>query len=209
VEHPVRFPRLASLSGPPAVRSISAPALPVPALVPAERLTVEEVYRRHGALVVRWAMRLGGPRVDLDDVVQDVFVRVQKDLAGFRGDALLTTWLYQVTRNVVGHRLRKERFRRWLGGTPAETAGHLPSATMSPVEAVEKRQAAERLYRALDGLSEKDRTVFVLFELERLGGEEIARIMDAKVGTVWVWLHRARARFFDKVRALDTEEARA
>jgi RNA polymerase sigma-70 factor (ECF subfamily) len=200
---PVRFeapPRLKE-----GVRSVTAPSLAVSPSPEVSVLTVEEVYRRHGAMVIRWAARLGGPNVDLDDALQDVFVRVQKDLHAFRGDAQVTTWLYQITRNVVGHRLRKDRFRRWLTGTAQETAAELPASFGNPLEAIEKREAAAQLYRALDGLSEKDRTVFVLFELERLSGEEIGQIMGARVGTVWVWLHRARTRFFDQVRRLEAE----
>jgi RNA polymerase sigma-70 factor (ECF subfamily) len=88
----------------------SAPELSAPLATDVQPWTVEEVYRRHAVLVIRWASRLGGPALDVEDVVQDVFVRVQKDLHAFRGDAQMTTWLYQVTRNVVGHRIRKERF---------------------------------------------------------------------------------------------------
>jgi RNA polymerase sigma factor (sigma-70 family) len=180
----------------------SAQELVRPVSTPVQRWTVEEVYRRHGGLVVRWARRLGGPRVDLDDVVQDVFLRVQKDLGTFRGDAQVTTWLYQVTRNVVGHRLRKDRFRRWLGGSAAQAAGHVPALGMGPVESLEKREAAECLYRALDALGEKDRTLLLLFEWEGLSGEAIARVMKARVETVWVWLHRARSRLLEQVAKL-------
>ncbi len=169
-------------------------------------LTVDEAFRLHGAAVTRWALRLGGPSLDLDDTVQEVFLRVQKDLSGFRGEAQLTTWLYRITQNVVGARRRKERYRRWLGGTASEVAGHLPATTLTPVDELERRQAGERLYRVLDRMSEKYRTVFILFELERLSGEEISQVTGAKVETVWVWLHRARAQFQKEVARLQAEE---
>jgi RNA polymerase sigma-70 factor (ECF subfamily) len=165
--------------------------------------SVEDVYRRHGALVLRWAARLGGPGIDLEDVVHDVFVRVQRALSGFRGDAEVTTWLYQVTRNVVGHQRRKNQFRRWLGGSAKDVAGDLRAPGPGPVELLEQRQATERVCAVLDQLSEKDRAVLVLFELEQRSGEEVAQIMNARVETVWVWLHRARQRFSARAQQLE------
>jgi RNA polymerase sigma-70 factor (ECF subfamily) len=60
---------------------------------------------------------------------------------------------------------------------------------------VESRRATEVTYRLLDGLPEAERTVLILFELEGLSGEEIAGVTGDPVGTIWVRLHRARARF--------------
>ncbi|MBX7113552.1 MAG: sigma-70 family RNA polymerase sigma factor [Myxococcaceae bacterium] len=181
---------------------------PAAAESPRASPTLEEVYRQYGPTVVRWALRLGGPSIDVDDVVQDVFLRVHKSLGGFRGDAHLATWLFQITRNVVGHRRRKERWHQWLGGSACEVAGHLPSLGPTAVDDVERRDAAKRLYRVLDMMSEKYRTVFILFEMERLSGEEIAKVMEAKVETVWVWLHRARAQFQKHVEQLRAREER-
>lgn len=170
-------------------------------------LTMEEVYRLHAPTVIRWALRLGGPSFELEDVVQDVFLKVHRSLASFRGEAKITTWLYQITRNVVGHRRRKDRIRRWLRGSADEVAGHLPALGITPVEAIERQEASRQLYRALDALSERHRTVFILFEMEQLSGEEIAEVMEAKVETVWVWLHRARAQYLKQVARLKAEES--
>src|SRR5262245_13697994 len=70
-----------------------------------------EVYRLHADRVARWVARLGGPAVDVEDTVQEVFVKVHRLLAQFRGDAELTTWLYRITENVTRARRRKERVR--------------------------------------------------------------------------------------------------
>ena len=65
----------------------------------------------------------------------------------------------------------------------------------TPGEALEEREAAERFYRVLDDLPEHYRQVLVLFELEEMTTEEIARTVDRPAATVRVWLHRARAQF--------------
>ena len=160
----------------------------------AERvLTVDEVSARHRTLLVRWTSRLAGPRGDLEDLLQEGLLQVHRSLPGFRGDAMLTTWLYQLTPRVVMRSPRRDRVRRWLFGTSDEDAD-APSSELGPYASLEQRHDSRVLYAALDRLSEKHRTAFLLFELEQLPAEEIARIMGTKVGTVWVWLHRARSK---------------
>ncbi len=162
---------------------------------PADRegLTVESIYRRHAADVARWAARLGGPRLEVEDAVQEVFTRVQDHLDGFRGEAKLTTWLFRITRNVVLRQRRRDRFRAFLRGPAEDAARELPAPGLSPEGNAEQRQARERIARALEGLTERQRTAIVLFELEDLSGEEVAERMGVSVGNLWVLLHRARA----------------
>jgi RNA polymerase sigma-70 factor (ECF subfamily) len=166
------------------------------------------IYRAHAARVARWAGRLGGPLIDVEDAVQEVFLTVHRLLPGFRGEAQVTTWLYRITANVVRHRRRKERFRRWLGGSSSEVAAHVESLRPTPVEELERRQSTELVYRVLDRLSERARTLVILFELEELSGEEIAELMGLSLSNVWVSLHRARAQFLDQLRKLERAAGR-
>ncbi len=64
---------------------------------------------------------------------------------------------------------------------------------------MEQREAGARVYAALDQLSERDRTLMILFELEQLTGEAIAELVGVRIDTLWVQLHRARARFLAKL----------
>jgi RNA polymerase sigma factor (sigma-70 family) len=173
----------------------------------AEVTEAAEVFRRHGADVARWASRLGGPGLELEDVVQEVFLKVHQLLPSWRPDrAQITTWLYRITENVVRHRRRKERMRRWLGGSAEEVARDLPSPSRTAEEELAGQQVQARFYRALEGMNERYRAALILFELEGLSGEEIAALMDAKTATVWVWLHRARADFLKRLQRLMEEE---
>jgi RNA polymerase sigma-70 factor (ECF subfamily) len=165
------------------------------AVFPAVRLELDAVYRAYADTVARWVHRLGGPGVDLEDCVHDVFLVVQSRLSRFRGEAKITTWLYRITHNVTRNQRRKLRFRRWLRGTPHEAAGDQPEPGPSAAEALESAQRRKALYAVLDRMSDKYRTAFILFELEQLSGAEVARLMGARPETVWVWLHRARAEF--------------
>jgi RNA polymerase sigma-70 factor (ECF subfamily) len=152
----------------------------------------EKVYREHVESVARWAARLGGAEIDVDDVVQEVFVAVHKQLPRFRGDSSLRTWLYRITANQVGERRRGDRWRRFWSGPPAEDVA---SPALTPVENLERREAAARVYRALDAMNDRYRTLVILFELEKLSGQEIAELLGMSLDSVWVTLHRARAQF--------------
>jgi RNA polymerase sigma-70 factor (ECF subfamily) len=145
--------------------------------------------------VARWAERLAGPQLDVEDIVHDVFIIAYERLAGFRGDSSLSTWLFGITDRVVRHRRRKERWRRWLSGSADETAGHLPAPGPDPLRVAERHQAAAEVYRVLDRLSERDRQILILCELEELSAEEVGDLLAIKPGNARLRLHRARARF--------------
>jgi RNA polymerase sigma-70 factor (ECF subfamily) len=170
-----------------------------PASVSAEPLNFDDLYREFAAQVARWAARLGGPDFDVDDVVQEVFVAVHRQLHSFRGESRVGTWLYRITANQVAERRRRDRWRRWLGGSAGEVAGSLASPALGPVEALEQREAAARVYRVLDSMNERYRQLVVLFEIERLSGQEIAELTGMSLDSVWVGLHRARAQLVKRL----------
>jgi RNA polymerase sigma-70 factor (ECF subfamily) len=163
-------------------------------------LSSAHLYREHAQRVAGWASRLGGPRrhADLEDVVQEVFLRVHRSLPGFRGECEVTTWLYRITENVVRARLRKARLRRFFGfegGSEREDreGREVPSLRPTPEGDLEHRERARILYDALDRVPEAYRNAFILFEIEGLAGEEVARLVGVKLPTLWVRLSRARA----------------
>lgn len=164
------------------------------------------LYRAHAQTVARWACRLGGPAIDVEDVVQEVFLTVHRLLPEFRGEAKITTWLFRITQNQVRHQRRKLRFRQFLSGTATDVIGQTASTKPTPIEVLEQRQANATIYRVLDGMSDKYRTAFILFEIEQVSGEEIANLMGQKVSTIWVWLHRARAQFTAGFEKLERAE---
>lgn len=160
-------------------------------------LALESVYRRHGARVSRWAARLAGPGFDVEDIVHDVFLVVQRRLREFRGDAQVSTWLYEITVRVVQARRRARRRRRWLWPFPADAnsadaRAEIVDDRVSPLDALEKRQATELLYRFLDELDEKHRTAVVLFEIEGMACRDIAIITGTSISNVWARVSRGR-----------------
>lgn len=164
---------------------------------------ITSLFRTHAAQVERWVARLAGPGVDAEDVVQEVFLVVQRRLVEWRAEAKVTTWLYRITERVVHRQRRKQRMSRWLRGLAGDFAAHIPTERLTPVDELERKQASSTVYAALEGLERKQRAVVVLFEIEGLSGEEIATLTGTKLATVWVQLHRGRARFLERLRQME------
>ena len=176
--------------------SLAVAETTAPARVEAPALTLEGVYRAHAPQVARWAAHVGGPWIDVEDAVHEVFMIVSRRLPEFRGDAKMSTWLYRITERVVRDSRRKERLRAWLRRTRRDDVERSLTTTLeTPADALEREQARASVYAVLDRLPEKYRRMLVLFEMEGLSGEEIADLTGVKLATVWVHLHRARAQF--------------
>jgi RNA polymerase sigma-70 factor (ECF subfamily) len=180
-------------------------ASPVPVHVATHVGAVDEVldlatlYTEHAPAVARWAARLGGPGLDVEDAVHDVFLVVERKLPGFRRDSSIATWLYGITTNVVRHQRRKRRILGWLRLEDAPELADVPSLARTPFEELEARDASRLVYAILDRLSDPLRTVLILHELEGLTGPEIAVLAGVKPSTVWVRLFRARAAFLTEL----------
>jgi RNA polymerase sigma-70 factor (ECF subfamily) len=159
-------------------------------------LTLDGVYRAHAVLVSRWIRRLD-PGGDAEDLLHEVFLVVSRRLAGFRGDAALTTWLYAITLRVVGSERRKRKLRRLLFGRFAPGLTEERAAPATPEESAGRARASAVLYSLLDQLNERDRSMLILFELEGLPGKDLSEILGISEQSLWTALHRARARLRD------------
>jgi RNA polymerase sigma-70 factor (ECF subfamily) len=159
--------------------------------VAGEAAAFRALYERHRADVARLVFRMLGPRSDMEDVVQEVFVQVYKSLVDFRGQSKFSTWLHRVTINVVLMYRRAARSRPVFADEPIADAA-LRSGGIGPDEDAERRERLRAFGRLLDRLGDKKRIVFVLHELEGIPPNEIAKIVGAPVLTVRTRLFYAR-----------------
>ena len=143
--------------------------------------------------------KLGVADLDVEDAAQEVFVQLFRYLASFRREAELSTWLYRIcigqARSIRRRKRLTQTLSRMLSLAPAPTLVSTPSL---PDEVVRRRVEA-----ALGGLSDGDRTVFVLYEMEGVPGKRIAEIVDSPEASVWRRLHDARRVFRDALEAED------
>ncbi len=143
--------------------------------------------------------KLGVGELDLDDAAQDVFLQLFRYLPSFRREAELATWLYRVCITQARSVRRRRRVTQTLSRLLALGAAPTLVSTPSLPDAVVRR----RVEAALASLSEGDRAVFVLYEMEGLPGKRVAEIVSSPEASVWRRLHGARRVFR---RALEAEE---
>jgi RNA polymerase sigma-70 factor, ECF subfamily len=147
-----------------------------------------ELYAQHFAFVWRCLRASGVQDSSLDDAAQDVFVAVHRNLAGFRGDSSVRTWLYGVVRNVAQNQRRSVRRR----GVQGELDEHLRASDPDPLEVAEGRDAAEFVQRFAAQLTESKRDVFVLALVEQLTIPEVAEILQIPLNTAYSRLRIVR-----------------
>ena len=154
---------------------------------------LETLIDRHQQRVLRTLRFLGIPPQDREDVAQEVFVRVFRHLKGFRAGREFGAWLYRVTVNAA-HDHRGRSSRRQRGESPWVEGVEHEDERPGPEESARQRELRLALGQALEELSERERTIFVLREIEQLPTREVARVLGITGVTVRRHLSRARAR---------------
>jgi RNA polymerase sigma-70 factor (ECF subfamily) len=145
--------------------------------------------------VSRWIVALGGVDADRDDIVQEVFMVVRRRLVSFDG-ANPAGWLYRITRRQVRDFRRRSWVRHIFTKRRLEEPDDLPHAGGTPAAVLERKEDRRILHAMLSKMREERRSAFILFEIEGLSGEEIARIQSVPINTVWTRLYHARKEFF-------------
>jgi RNA polymerase sigma-70 factor (ECF subfamily) len=177
------------------------PLTPGPTRAP---LSFAGIYREYAPRVARWATRLGGPGCDGEDVVQEVFLVVSRKLDPTSDQRAVASWIFEITRKIAANHRRRARWRQmWSGG---DALAEVPTQEGCPDAALERRRLVALFHRALDQLNDKQRTVFVLYELEGQTTAAIAELTQRNLSTVKVQLARARERFMAAYQRLLRQE---
>jgi RNA polymerase sigma-70 factor (ECF subfamily) len=134
------------------------------------------------------------------DITQNAFIKAYQSLASFRIESSFYTWLYRIAMNLAIDHCRKNRRRKTTAFDEA-VANRDEDGTIldlhqseSPQRALQRKQLHERIFAALDELSEDQREVILLREVEGMSYKEIAEAMDIPEGTVMSRLFYARKR---------------
>ena len=146
----------------------------------------DRVVERHASALARFAVSLG-ERAEVDELVQDTFVRAFGSLDGFRGDASFRTWLFTIQRRLLVDRRRSERRKRDAG----ELHDHDAATEFDALDALVADETATRLQKVMGRLSPTQREVFVLRVAEGLSYKEIAEAADTTEGAARVHYHNA------------------
>jgi RNA polymerase sigma-70 factor (ECF subfamily) len=149
-------------------------------LMHGEVWAISEAWNRYAPMVLVTAERTLGTKADAEDLTQDVFFRVLRNIKTLRQPEKLRSFVYSVAVRTLRSHLRRRRFRSWISFEAPETLVDLAHCTLD----VESRDVLRRLYLLLDRLSARDRLVFMLRRVEAMTVEEIAATMDLSVSTV-------------------------
>jgi RNA polymerase sigma-70 factor (ECF subfamily) len=192
-------------------RAEAPAALPSPAAADEDRGLVdraragdagafEALVRRYQGWVFTLALRMVGDRGEAEDVAQEVFLKAYRGLKTFKGASRFSTWLYAIaTHHCLNHLQARARRPRPAGGAataggddPPDPVDRLPDRAPR-ADALLERADLERVVQAeLQRLTEEQRAILVLRDIQGLAYEEIAQALGLELGTVRSRLHRAR-----------------
>src|SRR5437762_4482174 len=156
----------------------------------------EKLIERHQSLVAGTVARMLGSNSDVEDIAQQVFIRVWKSARRYVPRATVTTWLLKITRNLVFNELRRSKRHTQVPLQTGPGAEELPikdESNLSPDILLLEIELQGAIEKAIMKLPDVQRMALILRRYEELSYEEIGEILDLSVSAVKSVLFRARA----------------
>ncbi len=156
----------------------------------------EQLVERHQALVLGTVARMLGSNSDVEDLSQQVFIRVWKSAPRYTPTAKFTTWLLTITRNLVFNEIRRRKRHpaETLDVHQGEESLPLPDRTgRVPDEELLESELQREVDKAIRALPDKQRLAVILRRYEEKSYEEIAQVLELSVPAVKSVLFRARS----------------
>ncbi len=167
----------------------------VSALQKGDRRAFERLVRLHQHQVYALCLRMLGNPPEAEDVAQDVFLSVFRSILTFRGECLLSTWLYRITRNRCLNHIKSSRRHRAPREQPLDEETCQPAEgddAELPEQLMARKERKTLVEEEIAQLSEEHRELLVLRDIEQLEYEQIQEITGLPMGTIKSRLHRAR-----------------
>jgi RNA polymerase sigma-70 factor (ECF subfamily) len=134
---------------------------------------------------------------DAEDVAQEVFIQVHRSIGSFKGESKLSTWMYRIATTRALDLLRSRKSKKRFGmlqrlfGEGNEPVVEIPDFN-HPGVALDRKENAAKLFKAIAQLPENQKAAFTLHKLEDLSYQEISEVMKTSVPAVESLMHRAR-----------------
>ena len=163
----------------------------------------ERLVEKHQSLVIGTVARMLGSNSDVEDVAQQVFVRVWKSARRYVPRAKFTTWLLKITRNLVFNEMRR---RKRHAATPLQPEGDgeeiqlKDEQSSGPDASLLESELQKEIDAAIAQLPETQRMAVILRRYEELSYEQIAEVLDQSVPAVKSLLFRARTELRERLR---------
>jgi RNA polymerase sigma-70 factor (ECF subfamily) len=143
------------------------------------KAAVEDAFRRYAPLVASLGLRITALRDEIDDFVQEVFLRATRGIGGLRHQGATKAWLVSITINVARQRLRVKKLRKMVGMDNPTEYEELVDPALSP----EDRVLLTRMYRALDAMPVNQRLAWSLRHIEGERLETVALMCGCSLAT--------------------------
>jgi RNA polymerase sigma-70 factor, ECF subfamily len=163
----------------------------------------EQLIERHQTLVAGTVARMLGSNSDVEDIAQQVFIRVWKSAGRYVARAKFTTWLLKITRNLVFNEMRRAKRHPHLPVQLEPEAEEMPlkdEATATPDATLLQVELQAEIEKAIMLLPDTQRMALVLRRYEELSYEEIAGVLDLSVPAVKSLLFRARTELRERLK---------
>ncbi len=165
------------------------------------------IYETFQPKILRYLTRLVG-EAEAEDLAQEVLIKVNEALPGFRGESQLSTWIYRIATNIALDRLRSPSYRRVTQSCAASAEAEVQdrdTLTGEKTPLVEpqifRKEMSECLLGYIQRLPENYRVVLILSEFEGLKDNEIAETLEISPGAAKIRLHRAKERLKEDILA--------
>ncbi|MBD3235922.1 MAG: sigma-70 family RNA polymerase sigma factor [Candidatus Eisenbacteria bacterium] len=165
-------------------------------------LAWEMLVRRYQGRAFGLAYHYLGNAEEARDLAQEIFVRIYERLASCTSAETFVPWMIRIGRNLCIDRLRRRRARPQAVTTPVEEMVDLAADAPGPATDLERGARRDLVQRAIARLSDVNREVILLKEIEGLTLQEIAEMLGVPIGTVKSRSNRARIALADEVRLL-------
>lgn len=169
-------------------------------------LAWEALVRRLEGRIYAIAFHYLRDREEARDVAQEIFIKLHQKLDTVRSDKPFLAWVMRIARNCAIDRLRRLDVRTPAHSVPLESAPDLVVGLPTPEEDCLRSARDRLLYRALGTLSENNREIILLKDIQELKLVEVAELMAAPLGTIKSRWNRARVELAKAVRRLQASE---
>lgn len=156
--------------------------------------TIVDAYQN---MVYNTCLAIVKSEEDAEDIAQEVFVQVYQSIKSFKGESKLSTWIYRIaTTKSLDHERKKKRKKRFgfvksIFGEDSEIIINPPDFN-HPGVALDKKENAAKLFKAIDKLPENQRIAFLLNKVEGLSYQEVSQVLQVSVSSIESLLHRAK-----------------
>ncbi len=162
----------------------------------------EQLIERHQALVIGTVAHMLASNSEVEDIAQQVFIRVWKSAGRYVPRAKFTTWLLKITRNLVFNELRRSKRRAHIPITQEPEAEDRPlkdDSVQTPDAAALENELQQAIDRAISELPDAQRMAVILRRYEDMSYDEIADVLDLSVPAVKSVLFRARTELRERL----------